>query len=451
MANDIKYDIIADATRFGNGVRAAEQDAIRLQKTINRVSSSSVPASGGILGSGGKNGAMIVQQLAFAAEDAATQFGTRGLAGAMMAAGNNITFAASMINPTIGVIASLTSVGIMSALTYLKIANNAKTAANDIGVFTDRLREQQEQLKSNVKFKQQLADIRTDEKASEERKGLAYDIEQRASAIEDLKRQAQNLEGVLKNARDTNSGLNQEYGFVGQWMFGSDTSNEENQLKKLRELLNQEEIEIGEAKARMSQLKEESPQIQEREKRDKSAKQAKEDAEDQKKLMDDLAKESMTAQDRYLQRIKEIKTLKDAGKITDEQSAKYQKFAADQLEKQVESQRESNRLLSGAMDIRSAEAYGVMAKAEAMAAKPFRRFTLPQLPQEPKPIAETKSIDQIIQEWFVKSQIASGDGTAASNNSSKESLRAEQESAVGIKRIGDILERRPSIPIVGLN
>ena len=451
MANDIKYDIIADATRFGNGVRAAEQDAIRLQKTINRVSSSSVPASGGILGSGGKNGAMIVQQLAFAAEDAATQFGIRGLAGAMMAAGNNITFAASMINPTIGVIASLTSVGIMSALTYLKIADNAKTAANDIGVFTDRLREQKEQLKANVKFKQQLADIRTDEKASEERKGLAYDIEQRASAIEDLKRQAQNLEGVIKNARDANSGLNQEYGFVGQWMFGSDTSNEENQLKKLRELLNQEEIEIGEAKARMSQIKEESPQIQEREKRDKSAKQAKEDAEDQKKLMEDLAKESMTAQDRYLQRIKEIKTLRDAGKITDEQSAKYQKFAADQLEKQVESQRESNRLLSGAMDIRSAEAYGVMAKAEAMTVKRVRRFTLPQLPQEPKPIAETKSIDQIIQEWFIKSQIASGDGTATSNNSSKESLRAEQESAVGIKRIGDILERRPSIPIVGLN
>lgn len=450
MANDIKYDIIADATRFGNGVRAAEQDAMRLQKTMNRVSSSSVPSSG-ILGSGGRNGSMIIQQLAFAAEDAATQFGTRGLAGAMMAAGNNITFAAAMINPTIGVIASLTSVGIMSALTYLKIADNAKTAANDLGLFTDRLREQQEQLKSNIKFKQQLADIRTTEKAAEEQKGLAYDIEQRATAIEDLKRQAKNLEGVLKNARENNAGLDQEYGFVGQWMFGTDTSNEENQLKKLRELLNREEEEIGKSKARMSQIKEESPQVQVREKQDEAAKQAKEDLEDQKKLMEDLAKESMTAQDRYLQRIKEIKTLEDAGKITVEQSAKYQKYAADQLEKQVQSQRESNRLLAGAMDIRSAEAYGVMAKAEAMATKPFRRFMLPQLPQEPKPIAETKSIDQIIQEWFVKSQIAGGDAIINSSGSSKESLKAEQESAVGIKRIGDILERRPSIPVVGLN
>jgi len=451
MANDIKYDIIADATRFGNGVRTAEKDAMHLQSTLIGIGSASDRSSAQFRSSTSKMG-QAVGQLAYGVEDAVSVFGTMGLAGALQASSNNLSGIAMSMGGPWAVAATVLGTSVAAlAIKYFTAGSDAKTAANDLGLFTDRLREQQEQIKSNIKFKQQLADIRTTEKAAEEQKGLAYDIEQRATAIEDLKRQSKNLEGVLKNARENNAGLDQEYGFVGQWMFGTDTSNEENQLKKLRELLNREEEEIGKSKARMSQLKEESPQVQVREKQDEAAKQAKEDLEDQKKLMEDLAKESMTAQDRYLQRIKEIKTLEDAGKITVEQSAKYQKYAADQLEKQVQSQRESNRLLAGAMDIRSAEAFGVMAKAEAMATKPFRRFVLPQLPQEPKPIAETKSVEQIIQEWFVKSQIAGGDAIINSSGSSKESLKAEQESAIGIKRIGDILERRPSIPVVGLN
>lgn len=450
MANDIKYDIIADATRFGNGVRTAEKDAIRLHNTMNRISSQSAESMNGLSRSS-RNGSMIIKQLAFAAEDAATQFGTRGFAGALMAAGNNITFAASMMGGSIGVITSMALTGAMLAMTYFRIGNNAKTAANDVDVFTDALRSQQDQLKENIKFQQKLSDLRTTEKAESERKGIAEDVEQRAAAIEDLKRQSRNLQAVIDQAKKTNSGLDQEYGFVGQWMLGTDTSTQEKQLGKLRELLNQEELEVAKSRSRLSQLKESEPAIKSREETDKAKEKAKQDAEDQKKLIEDLANESITAQDRYLKRMQEIQSLRSMGKITEEQSAKYQKYAADQLEKQVQSQRESNRLLAGAMDIRSAEAYGVMAKAESMAMKPFRRFMLPQLPQEPKPIAETKSIDQIIQEWFVKSQIAGGDAIINSNGSSKESLKAEQESAVGIKRIGDILERRPSIPVVGLN
>lgn len=454
MANDIKYDIIADATRFGNGVRNAEKDALRLHNTMSRISSQSAESMNGF-GKSGRNGSMIIQQLAFAAEDAATQFGTRGLAGAIMAAGNNITFVASMMGGPIGVITSLVLTGTMLAMTYFRIGNNAKTAANDVDVFADALRSQQDQLKENIKFQQKLADLRTGEKAESERKGIAEDIEQRAASIEDLKRQAKNLQGVIDTAKKNNSGLDQEYGFVGQWMFGSDVSTQEKQLSKLRELLNQEEQEVAKSRSRLSQLKESSPEIKAREETDKATEKAKQDAEDQKKLIEDLANESMTAQDRYLKRMQEIQSLRSAGKITEAESAKYATYAADQLEQQTQSQRSLNQLLTGAMDIRSAEAFGVMAKAEARS-RLTRGFSIPQFSQAQlsSPVPEVKSdgryekmepqskspevqaIEQRISEWL---------------NRTKGSESLEKDSAVGIKRIGDILERRPSIPVVGLN
>lgn len=448
MSNDIKYDIIADATRFGNGVRSAERDAKHLQSTVIGIGTTSSRSAAQFQNSTSKMG-QAVGQLAYGVEDAVSVFGTMGLAGALRASSNNMSGIAMSMGGPWAVAATVLGTSVAAlAIKYFEAGSDAKTSANDIGLFTDRLKAQQEQIKENIRFQQKLADIRTTEKAGEERKSLTQDIEQRAAAIEDLKRQARNLEGVIENARQNNAGLDQEYGFVGQWMFGAGTKNEEEQLKKLRELLNQEEQEIGKARARMSQIKEETPQIQAREEQDKAAKQAKKDLDDQKKLAEELANESMTDQDRYLKRMKEIQTLRDSGKITEEQSAKYAKFAADQLEKQVQSQKESNQLLAGAMDIRSAEAYGVIAKAEAMAFRPTSRFTLPQLPQAPKPAADLEDPNVAFmrewrQKWLDNLPVAPG---------KEKPNKAEEETAQGIKRIGDILERTgPAIPVVGLN
>lgn len=70
---------------------------------------------GGFIASGGR-AQMVMIQLAFAAEDAASQWGTQGFAGAMRAASNNLTFVAATLGGARGAMAAVAAVIVLQVL-----------------------------------------------------------------------------------------------------------------------------------------------------------------------------------------------------------------------------------------------------------------------------------------------------------------------------------------------
>lgn len=69
-----------------------------------------------VLGGKSNKGALAVTQLGYAAEDAITVYGHMGLAGALRAAGNNLSFLASMMNPYAGLVVGVSIA--VAALVY---------------------------------------------------------------------------------------------------------------------------------------------------------------------------------------------------------------------------------------------------------------------------------------------------------------------------------------------
>lgn len=445
--NDIKYDIIADATRFGNGVRAAEKDAMRLQGTVNRINSQSASATG-VFSSNANRTGQAITQLAYGVEDAVSQFGTMGLAGALRGASNNLSGVAAAMGGPWAVAATVLGTTVAAlGIQYFTSGKNAKSAKQQIDDYTESVKKQIDQIKANVEFQQKLDKIRTGEDAAKQRSDLQDDIAAREAAIKDLRRQQNNLQGLIDNAIANNNKLDQEMPF-GQFFFGADINKEREKLKEIGKLIQDEQEQVGKARAKLNDFRNAAPEIQAREEQDKASKKMKEDIEDQRRLSEELAKESMTAQDRYFERLKQIDALKTSGQITAEQAAKYERYAADQLEKQVELRRESNRLLTGALDIRSAEAFGVLANAQARSSIRVARFVAPSLPSAPQPVPEVASNEQQVMDWLRR---FNEERTAHLAPANDKSLKAEEATASGVKRIGDILERRPSIPVVGLN
>lgn len=375
--------------------RVAEQSGRALiREAQQEARAASIMQMGG--GAGG-NRAMIVQQLAFAAEDAATQFGTRGLAGAMMAAGNNLTFAASMINPLTGVLASVGMTAAMVAATFFKLGSGAKKAAEETKSLKDTTRELMDVFRQRREFVEFLQSGGTPELAGR-RKSIQGEIsdQQKAASVarqKFLRAERDVLEAESKLRRDL--AFRAESGGSGVGAGGMQVqmvrqTNEEIEkgvrsnadLLALREKLNQaaeEELrikrEIGVADSRISEINDQIARN-----REAARNQLRIDAynntlslrREEEKKMEEAAKQ-IRMQDpafRLNEELKSIDKLKERKILTEAEYQKERKRLFKEAEDQIRGESaktRSNNQTFGAFDIRSAEAFGVLAKAQASA------------------------------------------------------------------------------------
>ena len=91
--------------------------------------------------SGASRSQIIIQQLAFAADDAAISFSTGGFAGALRGASNNLSMVAMMANPVIG---ALTGIGLTVGGVFIRNWENASKAVEH---HKDKIKELVDELK----------------------------------------------------------------------------------------------------------------------------------------------------------------------------------------------------------------------------------------------------------------------------------------------------------------
>lgn len=331
--------------------RVAEQSGRALiREAQQEARAASIMQMGG--GAGG-NRAMIVQQLAFAAEDAATQFGTRGLAGAMMAAGNNLTFAASMINPLTGVLASVGMTAAMVAATFFKVGNSAKGAAEE----TDKLSKSNDLLFESMQKTRELSGMSSGQLASNSL-DISGQIEDHKRLLDVEKARLQQAELTLRfeqtKIRDNQAALN-DLAMNPARMGGMGGA--------------------GMMLAARANLMEATPEIEAAQKRIADIKTEMQRQKAEIAKAETLLKKSQIAEARAGEIDARNQQAEDwlnaSEKIADEEDklALRQEMIEARKKKIVEEKRTNNgNLLAGAMDIFSAPAFGVIANSQARAA-----------------------------------------------------------------------------------
>lgn len=417
MANDLVFNMIANSSQFAAGMKQAQKAAdslflatrtgaermqiemgninqlakkglidpdtwFRAKKQIedhyNDIAKMSVrPLAGGV-----GNRSMVIQQLAFAAEDAATQFGTRGLAGALMAAGNNLTFAASMASPLTGVLASVGMTAAMLGMTYFNMGNKAKEAAEKVkslkeasealvnifskrrefvdsigGMENPQLKSRRQELTGENADRIKAANaakvetIRAQRNLIEEenrlREELAAPFETTIMAGHSsirvmVNRSQEEIDHAVKSNKELNA-LKQKY---------IDSLTEESRIK----------AEIGVTDSRIKEINEQiaanNKKANEQIKIDREAANADLEWQNYSKMWDEaqgMIEKLKTSEDRYVETLTRINVLKREGLITDEEELK--------LKNRLNAP--SGDVLGGAMDIKSAQAGGLVAETYA--------------------------------------------------------------------------------------
>jgi hypothetical protein len=112
----------------------------------------------GFLGS--RRAGFAAQQFGYAIEDAASVYGTMGLAGAFRAAGNNLTVMAAQVNPMVGTIASISSAVIALGINFYNAKKNAeelKKAVEDVAEARNKFASQYQ---DEIALQQELSSAR---------------------------------------------------------------------------------------------------------------------------------------------------------------------------------------------------------------------------------------------------------------------------------------------------
>lgn len=346
----------------------------------------------GVSGSGG-NRLFMFQQLAFAAEDAATQFGTRGMSGALMAAGNNLSFAASMANPLVGTLVSLGLAGATTALVLGKIKGEAKGAGDEV----KKLKEEADSLRSIHRDRREFAESLSMGTVSQNRDRLK-DIRGLISDEEHLRNTAN--QRVFKAQLEMIAAENKAWEAARrertvEFMSGHGVqrvtvrpSEEEARLEvqhnrdlaearqryktvlaeeqRIKENLRTLRMREGQAEAGVN-LARGREKILEKERAGSEAVEAFQRKQEERQIRANrLMEEAKTMEERRADRLREINELEEHGKLTKEQSLKLTEKA--RLEAEAEkraNEKPLGNLLTGALDIRSSEAYSVLANAYA--------------------------------------------------------------------------------------
>jgi len=360
--------------------------------------------SGGI----GGNRSMIIQQLAFAAEDAATQFGTRGFAGALMAAGNNLTFAASMMNPTIGIIASIGLTAAMVGSLFFKFGNEAQEAAKK----ADKLRDASENLRKSFAEYQQFRDtvsgIKSAGDSDSTAKQINNEMEQlrRDAALYSTKRSQLIDEANVLAKKDQQKTFFGKSDLVQRYIDGQKLadvqkrmndliSEEENSRNRIALLLNRQ-IELSsrqiEVNKRESDIRAETLQMNSE--FDLYSMQWQE--------AEQIWEKIKTPQEKYEEGLSRINNLKREGLLTDEETLRAEKQLADETFKKKKMK--DSEMLSGAFSKGSTEAYGVMANSIARSYAQLQPAKAPEVSQTDKNIekngaAAVKILEKMLTEF----------------------------------------------------
>lgn len=139
-----------------------DQDIIDTR--MDKIAARSKNAASAVAGSGTAaiRTNMAFQQLAFGLEDAASQYGTMGLSGAIRGASNNLSAAAMMLGPQAALIGALTSTVAMLGSQYWDASSKAEKLAKSQDMLAEsanRLNRELDEREKNYALRFQLEDI----------------------------------------------------------------------------------------------------------------------------------------------------------------------------------------------------------------------------------------------------------------------------------------------------
>ena len=157
-----------------------------------------------VMNTGASKSQMAIQQLAYAADDAAASFSTGGFAGAMRGAANNLSMVAMMINPLYG---ALTGVGLAIGGVFVRNMEKASEAVDKHKVKTKELlvvlKELDERALKASKGNEEAARIlqqQTDQKlindAREKKAGARTKVVAAQAALRDAEARATQVKGA---------------------------------------------------------------------------------------------------------------------------------------------------------------------------------------------------------------------------------------------------------------
>lgn len=227
---------------------------------------------------------MAIQQLVFAVDDAATSYGTAGLAGAVRGAANNLTMAASLMGPWAAAVAVGVSAVVQLGLAFTKSKNEIKENADAMKSFRGEVelaqkaidRIQAPRLPGQITGDNRLGllestqtalDVTSRRRMSAQEDMAALQQRQREFALQNTSDRTDVIAGLSPEARKTWEAMNEEIEEFRKRI--SDLSSEEGVLTTMLGRLRDPKVieDIQQEEARRFQEQQEQFQIEEERRR----------------------------------------------------------------------------------------------------------------------------------------------------------------------------------------
>lgn len=345
--------------------------------------------------------AFALQQLSFGLEDAASQFGTAGLAGAVRGASNNISAALMAFGPQAAVLGSLGATALMLGTNFLSAGKDAKELAKSVDTVSESLKTASElsrKLQSDMAAQRTVAD--TQRMGVSDLFSTKRDAEQKINELKNEQFAAFNgpATAIRKKMEEEQRSLQFYLDDIprqlGQRLNGEAVDaiidNTKNRLGQIQEMMKKSNLEIFQNvdslpsgmmnEAEIESLRKQQQAYNElageignyvavRKSAEEQIQIANQHTLEVRQMQADFATESAywdeaegwwekikTPAERLADVLDRINILKQRGLLTDEEAAKAMMKAKDEAERR-------DGLLSGANDIKSAEAGGIYANA----------------------------------------------------------------------------------------
>ena len=190
---DIATNLTVNQQPFERGLASAENRVRRFGSTVQRTNQA-------VSGFGGKRATFALLELSRGAEDAASQFGTMGLAGAMRASGNNIATFATIIHPMAGVVAGL---GVALGSILIPKLLETKSAADLAKEAVEGLDKKLEEIRGRQGDRQNLADLSAGKEGSlEDQKKKVEGLRKEQDALAESLQRLSHEQTFLEQNRD---------------------------------------------------------------------------------------------------------------------------------------------------------------------------------------------------------------------------------------------------------
>ena len=101
---------------------------------------------------GAMRASMFTQQIAYGIEDAMSQYGTMGLAGAIRGGSNNLSAALAILNPTYAILGALASTTLLVGASFLTMGRDAKKSSEETKQAVDEISEAERKLAERIQY-----------------------------------------------------------------------------------------------------------------------------------------------------------------------------------------------------------------------------------------------------------------------------------------------------------